>query len=133
MGGGGEQQGEGTQENCSATCLTVSGFIGMELVSGLSLTTHLSWPVLGLTQGPSWWPAHLPAKMHSSAKDPGEVGCLLPPVGLSLILLVSLQGSTVFCIRDSCHESAHVSSYYCAWTRWAVLVNGPLTILQTLG
>ena len=37
---GGEQQGKGTQENCSATWLTVLGFMVMGLVSGLSLTNH---------------------------------------------------------------------------------------------
>ena len=108
-------------------CASQSGFIGMELVSGLSLTTHLSWPVLGLTQGPSWWPAHLPAKMHSSAKDPGEVGCLLPPVGLSLILLVSLQGCTLFLIRASCH---HASGYCRAWPSWAISVKGPVAVCR---
>ena len=35
---GGEQQGKGTQENCSA--LPVSGFMVMGLVSGLSLANH---------------------------------------------------------------------------------------------
>ena len=37
---GGEQQGKGTQENCSATWLTVLGFMVMGLVSGLSLVNH---------------------------------------------------------------------------------------------
>ena len=37
---GGEQEGEGTQENCSATWLAVSGFTVMGLVSGLSLAHH---------------------------------------------------------------------------------------------
>ena len=37
---GGEQQGEGTQENSSATWLTVSGFMVMGLASGLSSTNH---------------------------------------------------------------------------------------------
>ena len=37
---GGEQQGEGTQENSSATWLTVSGFLVMGLGSGLSSTNH---------------------------------------------------------------------------------------------
>ena len=46
--GQGEQLGEGTQENCSATWLAVSGFMGMGLVSGLSLANHLARPVLGL-------------------------------------------------------------------------------------
>ena len=36
----GEQQGKGTQENCSATWLTVSGLIVMGLVSGLSSANH---------------------------------------------------------------------------------------------
>ena len=37
---GGEQWGRGTQENCSATWLTVSGCMVMGLVSGLSLASH---------------------------------------------------------------------------------------------
>ena len=36
----GEQQGKGTQENCSAMWLTVSGFMLMGLVYGLSLANH---------------------------------------------------------------------------------------------
>ena len=34
------QEGQGTQENCSATWLTVSGFMVMELVSRLSSANH---------------------------------------------------------------------------------------------
>ena len=37
---GGEQQDKGTQENCSATWLTVLGFMMMGLVSRLSLANH---------------------------------------------------------------------------------------------
>ena len=37
---GGEQEGQGTQGNCSATWLAVSGFMVMGLVSGLSLNNH---------------------------------------------------------------------------------------------
>ena len=37
---GGEQQGKGTQENCSTTWLTVSAFMVMRLVSRLSLAKH---------------------------------------------------------------------------------------------
>ena len=37
---GGEQQGKGTQENCSAMWLTVSGFMVMGLVPGFSLVNH---------------------------------------------------------------------------------------------
>ena len=37
---GGEQEGKGTQENCSAAWLAVSGFMVMGLVSGLPLANH---------------------------------------------------------------------------------------------
>ena len=37
---GGEQQGKGTQENCSATWLAMLGFMVMGLVSGWSLANH---------------------------------------------------------------------------------------------
>ena len=37
---GGEQEGKGTQENCSALWLTVLGFMVMGLVSGWSLANH---------------------------------------------------------------------------------------------
>ena len=37
---GGEQEGQGTQENCSATWLAVSGFMVLGLVSRLSLANH---------------------------------------------------------------------------------------------
>ena len=37
---GGNQQGKGSQENCSAMWLAVMGFMEMRLVSGLSLTDH---------------------------------------------------------------------------------------------
>lgn len=34
--------------------LAVSGFMGMGLVSGLSLVS-LVWPIFGVAQGASWW------------------------------------------------------------------------------
>ena len=37
---GGGQEGEGNGENCSATWLTISGFMVIGLVSGLSLASH---------------------------------------------------------------------------------------------
>ena len=55
---GGEQEGKGTQENCSVTWLAVLGFVVLGLVSGLSLADH-SDSVLpggaGLVQ-PRWTP-----------------------------------------------------------------------------
>ena len=39
---GREQEGKGTQEDCSATWLTVSGFMVMGLVSVRSLANHFN-------------------------------------------------------------------------------------------
>lgn len=80
---GREQEGQGTQENCSGTWPAVSGFMGMELASGLFLASHLPWPALGLAQGPSWGRVHLSAKTDPSTKDLGSLGVsfllLAPP------------------------------------------------------
>ena len=84
---GREHQGKGTQENCSAMWLTVSGFMGMGLVSQLSLASRLAQSILGLAQGPSWWWA--PTSLSRDlVQHQGfwEVGCLLPPTDPSLIL-----------------------------------------------
>ena len=43
----------------------------IELISRLSLASHLAWPICGLTQGPSWWGSYLSPKMDSSKKSPG--------------------------------------------------------------
>ena len=40
LGRSGEQEGKGTQENCSAPWLEVSGFMVIGLVSGWSLANH---------------------------------------------------------------------------------------------
>ena len=70
---GGEQEGEGTQENCSAAWLTVSGFMVMGLVSGGL------WPII-LIQSFAWWCRHRSAKMDASKRDSGkwmDTRCLL--------------------------------------------------------
>ena len=63
--------------------LQSTGFMGVGLVSGLSLADHLAWPALGLAQGPSLWHMHLSAKMDSSRKDPERLAVssllLAPP------------------------------------------------------
>ena len=43
---GREQKRKGTQVNCSATWLTVSGVMVMGLVSGFSVASHLAWSIL---------------------------------------------------------------------------------------
>ena len=61
---GGGQEGEGNGENCSATWLTISGFMVIGLVSGLSLASysesgsflgaHTSLSRDGFQRGGSW-------------------------------------------------------------------------------
>ena len=70
---GTEQQGKGTQENCSAAWLAVSGFMVMGLVSGLSLAHHSNSESFLVAQ-------HRPAKMDASERDSGkwtDTQCLL--------------------------------------------------------
>ena len=62
---GGEQQGKGTQENCSATWLAVSGFMVMGLVSELSLANHSDSESCLVAQPCS-------AKMDAREKDSGR-------------------------------------------------------------
>ena len=52
---GREQQGKGTQENCSATWLVASGFMVMGFISRLTLASGLA------------------AKIDALAKDPGRL------------------------------------------------------------
>lgn len=119
---GGEQQGREPGE-LLCTRLTVSGFTGMGLISRSSLASHLAWPTFGPAQGSSWWCRHLSAETDPS-QGFREVDGLLPPLGPSQILPVSLQGSTGFLIRASCCDPTHASGYYCAWPRWTASGNG---------
>ena len=57
--------GKGTQENCSATWLSVLGFMVMGLVSGWL------WPII-LIQSLSWLHTHRSAKMDASKRDSGK-------------------------------------------------------------
>ena len=69
---GGEQEGKGTQEDCSAAWLAVSGFMVMGLVSGLSLANH--------SDSESFLVVPCSAKMDASKKDSGRwsnTWCLL--------------------------------------------------------
>ena len=90
---GGEQQVEGTQENCSATWLTVSGFMGM----GFSFWVGL-WPIIFLDSYLVWLRV-LPGDMHTFQprwiSAPQILGGWLSPSSYRLlpIFLVSLRGS----------------------------------------
>lgn len=122
---GREQQGKGTP-NCSAMWFTVSDFIGIELVSELSLANCLAQPIFGLTQGPSWWPVHLSDKVDSSDKDSGRL--VISSLWLGPPKFFWFSESTMFFIKAACCETTRTSSYYFAWPWWVVSVNGSPTL-----
>ena len=124
-GPGGEQVGKGTPDNCSATWLTVSGFMAMGLVLGSDLSlwfrvlpggTCIAQPrempvrrILGRSKirGISFWPF-----LYSS--------------GWWWLVC------STFLTRTSCRQITHanINSYYGPWTGWAVSVSVfPLTLL----
>ena len=117
---GGKQKGKGTQKDCSATWLTLSGFMVMGLVSRLSLANHSdsgSFLVVyvllsqdGRQQGGFW-----------------EVRHVASPFGLSSWWwLVSSELLT----RTSCYKIIHTNAHYGTWPGWMVSVSGfPRTFL----
>ena len=94
---GGEQEGKGTQENCSAAWLTVLGFMVMGLVSRCSLANH--------PNSESFLVAHSLLSQHRCYREEfWEVdGHVVSPFDLSqnlldgggLLVLCSLSGSPV--------------------------------------
>ena len=93
---GGDQQGKGTQENCSAMWLAVSGFMVMGLVSGLSLANHCdSGAVLmvraTLSQDGFWREGFWEVGRTCGLKSPFDLSPVFL-VGGSLLVLHSLQG-----------------------------------------
>ena len=93
---GREQEGGGTQEDCSAMWLAVSGIMVMGLVSRWSLANIL-------IQSLSWWRTHCSGKMDASKRDSGKWTDTVSlfnlsqtlPVGGGLLVLYSLSGSPV--------------------------------------
>ena len=118
---GGELEGQGNQENCSAAWRAVSGFMVMGLVSGWSLANHpnsesflvahASLSQEGCKEGDSWkWT---------------DTRCLLLTFPQ---LLGLLEAYSVFLIRIFCHKTTHANGYYGAWPGWVVSVSVlPLT------
>ena len=130
---GREQQGKGTQENCSALWLAVYGFMGMELVLGLSPANHLAWLIFGLTQGPSWWCLHLSAKMDSSTKDSGRLVGFSPHWPLPLILpkFCRLVFRAAPCsLLEPPVVRQLIQAALWTWPRWAISVIGYLTYAE---
>ena len=79
---GGEQEGKGTQENCSVTWLAVSGFLVMGLVSGLSLANN--------SDSESFLVVHTLFNQHGCQREGfwEVVWHVVSPFGLSRMLLV---------------------------------------------
>ena len=114
----GEQQGERTQENCSAVWLTGSGFmiirLALQVVSGQSSYLCL-------------W-SHLPVKMVSSARVSGRSagrimgGCLLTPYALFWILPAGSNLSVLGFMWDNTQAVIMLPGH-----GWNVSVSGSLT------
>ena len=123
---GREQQGKETQENCSVTWLAVSSFMGngvsLWVISGQSSCSALTWSgpgsflVVCISQ-PGWIPV------------PRNLGGLFSPPSYWFLPnpLSWSSGCAIFLIWAFYCETTHASSYYCAWSRWAVLVSCSLT------
>ena len=94
---GGEQEGKGTQENCSAVWLKVSGFMVMGLVSWWSLAYHSnseSFLVAHalLSQDGCWWEGFWEVDGHAVSSF--NLSRTLP-IGGGLLVPYSLPGSPV--------------------------------------
>ena len=111
------QEGKGTQENYSATWLTVSSFMMMGLVSGLSLMDHSN--------------SRSFLVMHTSLNQDGfhqggfweVVGHMESSFDLSQILLISGDLLVLFLTRTSCHKITYANGHYGAWPGWVVSIS----------
>ena len=109
--------GKGTQENCSATWLTVSGFMVMGLVSRLSLASHSDSVLSGgacLVQ-PRWMPVR---RILGGGQTCGV--SFWPFLNSSCWWW---RISSVFLTRTSCHKRTHANADYGAWPGWTVSVS----------
>ena len=125
---GGEQEGKGTQENCSVTWLAVLGFMVIGLVSGLSLANHSDSRVLSvgthLVQ-PRW----MPERRILGGGQTGGVSFWPFPNSSGWWRLVN----SLFLTRTSCHKTTNTNDYYGAWPGWVISISVlPLTLLLQL-
>ena len=114
---GGEQKGKGTQEDCSVTRLTISGFMVIGLVSGWSLAnpSNSVFPGGALMAQPRWM----------LARGILGSGCTH---GVSFPPFTNSSGwwwliSSLFLIRIACHKTTHANGYYGAWPGWVVSIS----------
>ena len=124
---GGEQEGKGTQESCSAAWLAVLGFMVMGFVSGWSLANHSNsvFPGGARIAQPRW----MLARGILGSGRTGSVSSRPFPNSSGWWWLIS----SVFLIRISYHKTTHANGYYGAWPGWAVSISVlPLTQLRRL-
>ena len=125
---GGAQQGKGTQEDCSATCLTVSGFMGMGLVSRLSVANH--------SDSGSFLVAH--ASLGQDGFQQGGFWEIGRTYSISLWPFLNSSSwwwliTSVFLTRISYRKTTHAKGYYGAWPGWVVSISMlPLTVLWSI-
>ena len=123
----GEQQGKGTQENCSAVWLTVLGFMVMRLVSRWSLANH--------SNSESFLVAHTSLRQDGCYREGfWEVdGQAVSPFDPSWTLLIGGGLLVPYSLsRSPSHKTTHANGYYGAWPGWAVSISVlPLTIWIT--
>ena len=115
---GGEQLGKWTQENCSATLLTVLGYMVMRLVSRLSLASH--------SDSESFLVVHTLLSQDGCQRE--GFWEVVEYVVTFWPFLNSSGGwwwllSSAFLSRTSCLKTTHANGYYGAWPGWAVSVS----------
>ena len=115
---GGEQR-----ENHSITWPAASGFMVRGLVSGLSLASHLAWPICWRGVLPAG--AHISAKVDSRVRVSGRLERLLPPT-----LPRSFRWQHLILYSNLLCETAQASGCHHAWPKWAGFVGGSLTVWQ---
>ena len=110
----GEHQGQGTQR---LLCLAARSLriYQAQLVSRLSVASHLALPKFDLTQGPSWGRMPLSVRVGSSTRVSGRLAghimgyCLLALSGPSQILPIGfVGGSSVLCSLLGPHVARHL-------------------------
>ena len=114
--------GKGTQENCSATCLAVLGFMVMGLVSGWSVANHSNsvFPGGAHMAQPRW----MLARGILGSGRTGSVSSRPFPNSSSWWWLIS----SIFFVRISCHKTTHANGRYGAWPERVVSISVlPLT------
>ena len=113
---GGEQEGEGTQENCSAMWLAVLGFLVMGLLSGLSFVNH--------SDSESFLVVHALFRQDGCQREGFREVIRHVPLFWPFLNSSSWWWliSYMFLTRTSCPKTTHANVCYGAWPGWAVSV-----------